>query len=109
MKQQLMMVMTAMMPFMKPLTWAAVAALVAGLVAAVARRRRAAELLAGFAGAAGAFFLAAWVMGLWMGALPSVNFGDARKMEFVLVPFWQLGLGLLGGWLALRLVLARLR
>jgi hypothetical protein len=35
----------------------------------------------------------------YMGMNPSYNLGDPAKFEFVLVPFWQIGLviGLLGG------------
>jgi hypothetical protein len=40
----------------------------------------------------GALLIAAnFVMGL-MGFGTSVNFGDATKFEFILVPFWQIGL-----------------
>ena len=45
-------------------------------------------------------------MGLWLGAQPSINFGNPKKFEFILVPFWQLGLAALAGsfilWLAKR-------
>ena len=35
----------------------------------------------------------------YMGINPSYNLGDPAKFEFVLVPFWQIGLvmGVLGG------------
>jgi hypothetical protein len=46
--------------------------------------------------AAGAFFT-------YRGVDASYNFGDPSKFEFILVPFWQIGLGIaaIGGVLAL--------
>ena len=97
-KQQLMQMMTAMMPFMKPLVWlgcgSAVLALVLGFFGSGALRRLA-GLFTVVTIAVGVFFTAAWFMGLWMDAQPSINFGDPRKMEFRLVPFIWLGLGFL--------------
>jgi len=103
MKQTLMAAMTAMMPVMKPLFWAAVITFFAGLAGALAGGegwRRLTGTVGAILFAIGAFFLAAQGMGAWMGAAPSINLGDARQMQFILVPFWQLGLGCLaGGWL----------
>ncbi len=104
-KQQLMQMMTAMMPFMKPLVWlgcgSAVLALVLGFFGSGTMRR-----LAGFFTvvtiAVGVFFTAAWFMGIWMDARPSINFGDPHKMEFRLVPFIWLGLGFLAVGAVLR-------
>jgi len=97
-KQQLMQMMTAMMPFMKPLVWlgcgSAVLALVLGFFGSGALRRLA-GLFTVVTIAVGVFFTAAWFMGLWMDAQPSINFGNPRKMEFRLVPFIWLGLGFL--------------
>jgi hypothetical protein len=30
----------------------------------------------------------------YMGLAASYNFGDSRKFEFILVPFWQIGLAI---------------
>jgi hypothetical protein len=30
-----------------------------------------------------------------LGAQPAINFGDSTKFEFILYPFWQIGLALL--------------
>lgn len=107
MKQTLMGLMTQMMPAMKPLFWAAVIAFLAGLAGALAGGdgwRRLTRAAGGVLFAIGAFFLIAQGLGAWLGAAPSINLGDARRMQFILVPFWQLGLGCLAGGLLLRLV-----
>ncbi len=103
-------IMTAMMPFMKPLAWLALAAFVAGLVMTLLRGegsrkigRIAGRLVLGI----GIFFLAAQLMGMMLGANPSINFGDARKFQFILVPFWQLGLACLAAAVVLRLLPGR--
>lgn len=107
MSSLLMSIMGAMMPYMIYIVWAGEAALAIGAVAFVWARFsatqnetvRAAILLSGrVAAAAGIFFLACQAMGMMLGAQPNINFGDATKFEFVLVPFWQIGaVGLLGG------------
>lgn len=47
----------------------------------------------------GSALIAASVVLGYMGLGGSYNFGDPAKFQFVLVPFWQIGLavGLLGG------------
>jgi hypothetical protein len=40
-----------------------------------------------------AVMLGAGVMG-YMGMSASYNLGDPAKFEFILIPFWQIGLGL---------------
>ncbi len=106
MKGFLMDMMSAMMPFMKPLVWTALAAFIIGLVLAFAGGTST-RALARFARrvvlAIGIFFVVAQLMGLWLGAQPSINFGDPRKFEFILVPFWQLGLAALAGAFVMRL------
>jgi hypothetical protein len=49
-------------------------------------------------GTGGAIVVASVVMS-YIGMNPSYNLGDPTKFEFVLVPFWQIGLviGALGG------------
>ena len=107
MKGMLMDMMSAMMPLMKPLVWLALLAFIVGVVLVLLGgqgwhklSRVALWVVAGV----GIFFLLAQGMGLWLGAQPSINFGDARKFEFILVPFWQLGLAALAGTVVLRLL-----
>ena len=54
----------------------------------------------------GVTLIVASIVMSYMGYQPSYNFGDPSKFEFVLVPFWQVGLaiGVLG---ALCLLVAR--
>ena len=43
---------------------------------------------------AGVVVAAASAVMSYMGLSPSYNLGDPAKFEFVLIPFWQVGLGL---------------
>ncbi|MCB1515691.1 MAG: hypothetical protein KDJ18_12970 [Hyphomicrobiaceae bacterium] len=93
--------MAAMMPFMKPLMWLGVAAAAVGLLFLIMhiifRSSTGGWVLLmgrvtlGFA----AFFFACQVAGYFLGAAPGINFGDFSKMEFNIVPFWQIGAGFL--------------
>lgn len=110
MKQTLLDLMVKMMPLMMPLVYVGGALLAIGVLALVVRlatgkagrlARWAGWLLAGL----GVFFLACQAAGMWLGAAPSINFGDSAKFEFDLKPFWEIGLamllpGALIGWLA---------
>lgn len=99
MKDFMINMMAAMMPFMKPLMWAGVAAAAAGLALLVMHVLFRAStggwvLLAGrITLAFAAFFFACQVAGYFLGAAPGINFGDFSKMEFNIVPFWQIGAG----------------
>lgn len=112
MKQALLDLMVAMMPFMMPIVWLGYASVACGvllLVAALAVPRlahaKAGALLAGrLAAAVGIFFIACQIMGNLLGAQPAINFGDSTKFEFNLVPFWQIG----GAFLASGIVIALL-
>ena len=100
MKSSLIGMMTAMMPFMKPLVWLALAAFLIGVVAALVRAdgaRALSRVALWVLAIIGVFFVLAQLMGMWLGAQPSINFGDPKKFEFILVPFWQLGLVMLAG------------
>ncbi len=100
-KSTLIDIMTLMMPAMKPLVWLALIAFIAAIALVLAggeMRARWAPKAAGITLAIGIFFLAAQGMGALLGAAPSINFGDPRKFEFILVPFWQLGIACLVGW-----------
>ena len=89
-------VMIQMMPYMKPLVYIGAALLIIGvLMALIALVSGSGSALARFAAsgliALGVFFLACQVAGAFLGAKPSINFGDPAKFEFILYPFWQIG------------------
>lgn len=95
--------MTAMMPAMVPLVWIggilAVLAVVLYLLASKAGYKPPLWLSRG-AMAFGIFFLACQGAGMVLGANPSINFGDPREFEFILVDFWKIGLAMLiPGWI----------
>lgn len=94
MKQFLLDLMSAMMPAMMPLVWAGGALAAASIALLALKQARFARWAAGLTLGLGAFFLASQGLGTFLGAQPSINFGDARQMEFILVPFWQIGLAL---------------
>lgn len=98
MKQMLLDMMVAMMPFMMPIVWIGYAAVAIGALALVGRMFLPAlqnsnlALLGGrVAAAIGLFFIACQLAGMVLGATPAINFGDSKKFEFNLVPFWQIG------------------
>jgi hypothetical protein len=95
MKEMLLDVMSAMMPAMMPLVWIAAAVTAASIVVLVMRRYGAALWGGGLTMAFGIFFLACQILGALLGAQPSINFGDPSEFEFILVPFWQIGLAFL--------------
>jgi len=113
MKELMLQMMVAMMPFMKPLVYFGFAAGALGVLLIVVRllfRSGGANTGIVWAGrillVLGAFFLACQLAGIWLGAAPGINFGDPRKFEFNIYPFWQIGalfavvsivLGFLGG------------
>ena len=108
MKDFLLNMMSAMMPFMKPLVWLALAAFVIGIILAFVQgeaTRKLARATFWIVLIIGIFFVVAQFMGLWLGAQPSINFGDSKKFEFILVPFWQLGLGALVAAVIMRLAM----
>lgn len=41
------------------------------------------------------FFIAAQGIGYFLSMPPTINFGDSSKFEFILVSFWQIGVGFL--------------
>ncbi|MFB6260284.1 MAG: hypothetical protein ABEK42_06270 [Thiohalorhabdaceae bacterium] len=94
MKQFMLDLMSAMMPAMMPLVWAGSVLAAVSILLLALKRAKPARWGAGLTMAVGAFFLASQGMGTLLGAQPSINFGDAKQMEFILVPFWQIGLAL---------------
>ncbi len=103
MKQFLLNMMTMMMPAMVPMVWIGGILVVLAIVLYVLAGRTGYKLplwLSRGAMAFGIFFLACQLAGLLLGANPSINFGDPRQFEFILVSFWQIGLALLiPGWI----------
>ena len=107
MQQMMLDVMIQMMPYMKPLVYIGAALLIIGvLMALIALVSGSGSALARFAASSGSalarfaasglivlgvFFLACQVAGAFLGAKPSINFGDPAKFEFILYPFWQIG------------------
>ncbi|MGO9460265.1 MAG: transporter [Rhodomicrobium sp.] len=100
MKQTMMELMTQMMPYMMPAVYAGAALLAIGVIALLVwffsgwctrLLRLAGRLLIVF----GLFFLACEFAGLFLGAEPKINFGDATKFEFNTKPFWMFGLAFL--------------
>ncbi len=101
MKQFMIEMMTMMMPYMKPLMWLGVISAAAGLALLIMHVIFRAStggwvlllgrITLGFA----IFFFACQVAGFFLGAAPGINFGDFSKMEFNIVPFWQIGAGFL--------------
>ncbi len=100
MKGMLMDMMSAMMPLMKPLVWLALLAFIAGVLLVLPKGtqwHKLSRLALWIVTGIGVFYIAAQFMGMLLGAQPSINFGDARKFEFYLVPFWMLGVAALAG------------
>lgn len=46
---------------------------------------------------------------MFLGATPSINFGDSTKFEFGLKPFWEIGLGMLVPGVLIALIGGRAR
>lgn len=98
MKQMMLDVMVAMMPYMMLVVYAGYASVATGTLAAVGGMvvpglaQSGLALLAGrIAMLIGIFFIACQFAGMMLGATPAINFGDSTKFEFNLVPFWQIG------------------
>lgn len=101
MKDIMIDMMVAMMPFMKPVMWVGVVVATIGLVFVIANiafkmDMQKSILWSGrIALSTAVFFLVAQVAGYFLNMPPTVNFGDSSKFEFILVSFWQIGLALL--------------
>ena len=109
MKQAMLDLMVKMMPLMMPLVYAGAALVAVGVLATLARliwgKGRGIAKLSGWAlFALGVFFLVCQVAGAWLGATPSINFGDSTKFEFDLKPFWEIGLAMLVPGLLIALI-----
>lgn len=101
MKDIMIDMMVAMMPFMKPVMWVGVVVATIGLVFVFANIvfkmdiQKSIVWLGRIALSTAVFFLAAHVAGYFLNMPPTVNFGDSTKFEFILVSFWQIGVALL--------------
>ena len=101
MKDIMIDMMVAMMPYMKPVMWIGIVVAVIGLLLVASKIIFKMELQKGIiwsgriALSTAIFFLAAQVAGYFLNMPPTVNFGDSSKFEFILVSFWQIGAALL--------------
>jgi hypothetical protein len=102
MRQSMLDMMTAMMPYMMPLVWLGGVLILLGVLSVFMRLFGRSALSRGGAWLSGTvlvllgvFFLACQVAGMLLGANPSINFGDASQYEFDLKPFWMVGLAFL--------------
>lgn len=103
MKQFMLDMMTAMMPAMVPMVWIGGVLTVLAIILYVLASKtgyKPALWAARGAMAFGIFFIVCQIAGYFLGAGPSINFGDPRKFEFILVGFWIIGLAMLiPGWI----------
>ncbi len=101
MKDTLIEMMIAMMPYMKPFMYVGFAFVVLGIIlvltkmAAKSSENKALTWSLRFIYLTAGFFIIAQVMGIILSMPPTINFGDASKFEFILVSFWQVGLAFL--------------
>ena len=101
MKNMMIEMMIAMMPYMKPVMWLGVIVASIGLIFVIANLTFNTNMNKGIvwsiriALATATFFLAAQVAGFFLNMPPTINFGDSSKFEFILVSFWQIGGALL--------------
>lgn len=115
MRQFMIDMMIMMMPAMKPMVYAGFALIAIGFALLLAHMLfrsnnggyilLAGRILLGLA----IFFIACQVAGMLLGMTPAINFGDFDKMEFILVPFWQIGAGFLVSALILGFIGGRTR
>jgi|GEM_PF-1701275 len=97
MKDFMIDMMVAMMPYMKPLMWVGVIMACIGLLFVIAnlafktKMNKSIIWAVRIALTTAVFFLLAQVAGYFLNMPPTVNFGDSSKFEFILVSFWQIG------------------
>jgi len=110
MKDYMLAMMSAMMPYMKPIFYFEVGMIALGLVVILfnlntlvlnrpgggsdlqnAEQRGAIGLVGKTLIGLAIFFFSCEVAGMILSAAPSINMGDENKFEFILVRFWMLG------------------
>jgi hypothetical protein len=110
MKDSMIDMMLAMMPYMKPFMWFGVAIAIVGVLLVVFKLASNSSSNKGIVWSmrivtvTAVFFLAAQAAGIYLSMAPTVNFGDSSKFEFNLVSFWQIGLGFLIAAIVLKLL-----
>jgi len=93
--------MVMMMPLMKPFMWFGAAIAILGVVFIIANivfkteSKKAITWSSRIVLIAAGFFLLAQAAGHFLNMPPTINFGDSSKFEFILVSFWQVGVGFL--------------
>ncbi|MCA8888393.1 MAG: hypothetical protein KDA46_06180 [Parvularculaceae bacterium] len=96
MKQTLIDIMGAMMPYMKTPVMVGGGVLALGLLLLLVRMFTGRAPLLGLVSwlliILGAFYILCQFMGMYLGMQPTINFGDPRKFEFKTVEFWKVGL-----------------
>ena len=101
MKDMMIDIMVTMMPIMKPFMWFSVVVAITGFIFIIANvvfklnNVKAVKWTSGIVLAASVFFLMAQVAGYFLNMPPTINFGDSSKFEFILVNFWEVGVGFL--------------
>ncbi len=99
MKQVMIDMMAAMMPYLKTPVYAAGALAIIGLLLLIFRlfsgRGPGLGVIGWVLMLLGAFYIICQLMGLYLGMTPTVNFGDPKKFEFNTVEFWKLGAAML--------------
>lgn len=99
MKQMLIDIMAAMMPYMKTPVFIGAGLGAVGVVLLAMKLFIGKGPLLGVVAwlliALGGFYIVSQLMGLYLGMTPTINFGDPRKFEFNTVEFWKIGAGFL--------------
>ncbi|MGV6801519.1 MAG: hypothetical protein ACWA5L_06310 [bacterium] len=95
MKELMIDMMAAMMPYMKLPMKAGFVLIAIALVLVVFRFINGSGKFMSLVGwllvAIGGFFVICQLMGMWLGMGPTINFGDPKKFEFNTIEFWVIG------------------
>jgi hypothetical protein len=113
MRDVMMSMMLAMMPYMQNIMWFGVACIGLGLFFLLIYHvlgvlNNAVKWMGKIALFVGLFFVACHFAGLTLSLTPGINFADASKGQFFIVPFWQIGAALFFPGLMLFLIARRL-
>ena len=110
MKQTMIDLMNATMPYMKWPLWIGAGLIALGIILIISqlvlKRTGPLKTVSWVLIGIGVFYFACHAMGLWLGMTPKINFADATEFEFVLVPFWQIGAALLSSGIIFRVLSA---